>query len=122
MPEPQATAAPHCPHPSHVCTLLPEHCVAPGVHAGAVGHEHVPQPQLAEQSSVPYVLQGPVALGVHAPCPEHVPLLCQVPWALQIWSSVPQLPQVTGWVCPGAHCPAQPPETQVWSVHAKALP
>jgi hypothetical protein len=58
-----------------------------------------------------------VAFGVHAAEATHVPLLCQAPLALQVCGSVPQVPQATGSVWPGAHTPVQVPvpvpDTQV---------
>lgn len=45
-----------------------------------------------------------VELGEQLPCAEQVPLDCQAP-ALQNWMSLPQLPQATGCVCPGAQMP-----------------
>jgi hypothetical protein len=97
---------------------VPEHCACPGVHAGAEGHEHVPQAQLAVQVCVPYVLHPCVVDGMHAPCPEQVPLLCQLPLDVHVCVSIPQLPHGTGCVCPGAHMPTQAPVRQVWSTHA----
>jgi hypothetical protein len=41
--------------------------VAAGVHTGALGHEHDPQPQAPEQVSVPYVLHAWVVVGAQAP-------------------------------------------------------
>ena len=46
----------------------------------------------------------------------------QVPIALHVCVSVPQLPQATGLSWPGAHEPAHAPETHVVPVHATALP
>jgi hypothetical protein len=51
--EVQETALPHWPHASHVCTPLPEHCVAFGVHTGADGQEQAPQAQLEVHVWVP---------------------------------------------------------------------
>ena len=41
---------------------------------------------------------------------------------LQVWVSVPQLPQDTGWVWPGPHTPVQAPDTHVWLLHVAGLP
>jgi hypothetical protein len=54
-------------------------------------------------------LQLCVAFCAHAPWLEQAPLLCHAPPALQVWVSVPQLPQATGFVWPGAQVPAQLP-------------
>jgi hypothetical protein len=48
-----ATALPHWPHELQVSTPLPEHCVAPGVHAGFAGQEQLPHAHVALQSSDP---------------------------------------------------------------------
>jgi hypothetical protein len=113
------TGLPYCPHAPHVSTPpLGPHCVCPGLQAGADGHEHVPHAQLAVHVCMPYVLHPCVVVGAHAPCPEQVPLLCQVPAAVHVCVSIPQLPHGTGCVCPGAHMPTQAAETQVWSTHA----
>jgi hypothetical protein len=48
---------------------------------------------------------------------------CQVPLALQVCVSIPQLPPQAAWlVWPGAHTPMQAPPTHVLSTHATALP
>lgn len=86
--------------------------------AGAEGHEHAPHAQLAVQVCVPYVLHTCVVVGMHAPCPEQLPLPCQVPADVHVCVSVPQLPHGTGCVCPGAHMPTQAPARHVWSTHA----
>ena len=54
----QATAFPHWPHASHVCTplLVGLHCLEPGVQAGADGHEQGCQEQFVPHVCVPYVL------------------------------------------------------------------
>jgi hypothetical protein len=52
-PDPHATALPHCPHALQVCTELPEHWVAFGVHTGVAAQVQVPHVQLAEQVCVP---------------------------------------------------------------------
>ncbi len=115
---------PHCPQASHVCTPLPEHRVAAGVHTGVDGHEQVPHPQVP-QVCVPYELHVCVAFRVHAPEVTHAPLVCQAPLALQVWMSVPQVPQATGFVWPGAHTPVQVPvpvpDTHVVLVHATVV-
>jgi hypothetical protein len=50
----QDAAAPHCPHALHVSTpVVPEHCVAAGVHTGAAPQEHAPHAQVAPHVSVP---------------------------------------------------------------------
>jgi hypothetical protein len=118
VPLPHATGLPYCPHAPHVSTPPDAHCACPGVHAGVVGHEHVPQAQLAVQVCVPYVLHPCVVVGTHAPWPEQLPLLCQLPVDVHVWVSIPQLPHGTGCVCPGAHMPTHAPARQVWSTHA----
>jgi len=51
---PHATAVPHWPQPLHVWTpVVPEHCVAPGMHTGDEGHEQVSQAQLGLQDWFP---------------------------------------------------------------------
>jgi hypothetical protein len=49
--------------------LLPEHCVAPGVHTADPVHEHGPQAQLVVHCSEPYEFDGHacVAIGEHVP-------------------------------------------------------
>ena len=120
-----ATALPHWPQALQVSTPLPEHCVAPGVHAGFAGHEQLPHAHVELHSSDPYVLHDCVAAFAHAPWLEHVPLVCQAPLALQVCVSVPQLPQATGFVWPGAQAPVQVPVpvpvTQVWLVQAATV-
>jgi len=59
-----------------------------------------------------------VELGTHAPCPEQLPLLCQLPAAVHVCVSIPQLPHGTGCVCAGAHMPTHAPARHVWSTHA----
>jgi len=118
-----ATAGPHWPHPLQVSTpVVPEHCVVPGLQTGAVVHEQAPQAQLVLQDCVPYVLQVCVPFGAQAPWPGHEPLVCQAPLALQLCVSVPQLPQATAFVWPGAQTPVQVPDTQVVFTHPTALP
>jgi hypothetical protein len=103
-----AIVLPHWPHALQTWyPLAPEHCVAFGVHTGVEGQEQAPHPQVELHDCVPYVLQLCVAFREHAPWPVHVPLLCHAPLAPQVCVSVPQLPQATGFVCPGAHVPAQ---------------
>jgi hypothetical protein len=53
MPEPQLVGLPHCPQVLHVCTPVPEHCLAPGVHTGVDAQEQEPQAQLELQVSLP---------------------------------------------------------------------
>ncbi len=118
VPPVHATALPHCPHASHVCTPLPEHCLAFGTHTGPDGHEQGPHAQLVVQVSVPYVLHDCVPFGAQAPCPVQVPLVCQVPVALHVCVSVPQLPHATGFVWPDAHTPVHAPDTHVRFTHA----
>jgi hypothetical protein len=108
-----ATALPHCPHASHVCTPLPQHCLAFGTHTGLDAHEQAPHAQLVVHVCVPYMLQDCARLGAQAPDPVQVPLVCQLPVALHVCVSVPQLPHAKGFVCPGAHWPTQAPETHV---------
>jgi hypothetical protein len=45
-----------------------------------------------------------------------------VPLAEHVSVSVPQWPQATGSVCPGAHVPTQAPLTHVWLVHGTGVP
>jgi hypothetical protein len=47
------TTVPHWPQELHVCTPLPEHLVAPGVHTGLGGHEQPPQEHVALHVCVP---------------------------------------------------------------------
>jgi hypothetical protein len=107
------TGFPYCPHAPHVSTPPDAHVDCPGVHAGAVAQEHAPQAQLAVQVCVPYVLHPWVEPGTHAPCVEHVPLLCQVPLDVHVCVSIPQLPHGTGCVWLGAHMPTQAPARHV---------
>jgi hypothetical protein len=51
-----------------------------------------------------------------------VPLGCHVPVDEQVWVSVPQSPQGTGLVCPGAHVPVHAPPVHVWFVQATGCP
>ena len=118
----QAVGVPHRPQPPHVCTSVPEHCVAPGVHTGAAPHEQVPHAHVDVHICMPYELHACVPPGVHGPCAEQVPLGFQAPLALHVWVSVPQLPHGTGLVCPGAHGPVHTPLTQVWFEHASGVP
>jgi hypothetical protein len=66
-----------------------------------------------------------VAFRVHAAEVTHVPLVCHAPLAPQVCGSVPQVPQATGSVWPGAHTPVQVPvpvpDTHVWLVHATGV-
>src|ERR1700722_3502730 len=66
-----------------------------------------------------------VEVTTHAPCPAHVPLLCQAPLVPHVCVSVPQLPHATGFVWPGAHTPAHVPvpgpDTQVLFVQPTAV-
>jgi hypothetical protein len=62
-----------------------------------------------------------VAVGEHVPCPEHV-ALCQLPLPVQVCVSVPQLPQATELVWPGAQTPVHVPLTHVWFVHRTGVP
>jgi hypothetical protein len=59
-------AAPHAPVESHVCTPLPEHCVAPGEHAPA--HAPLTHAWLAHGVGVPHV---PVVPQTSRPSVEH---------------------------------------------------
>jgi hypothetical protein len=123
-----ATALPHCPHALHVCTPLPEHCVAPGVHAGPDPHEHAPHAHVPLHDCVPYVLHDCVAVAAQAPWPGQLPLVTHAPLALHVCVSVPvpQLPHATGFVWVGAHPPvhvAVPLDTtHVWFVHGAGVP
>ena len=63
----QAAALSHWPHGSHVCTLDPVHCFAPGAQTGASGHVHAPQAQPAAQDWLPYVLQASLPPGLQLP-------------------------------------------------------
>jgi hypothetical protein len=51
----------------------------------------------------------------------HVPAT-HCPVRLQVWVSVPQLPQGMLRVCPWAQTPLQTPLTHVWFMHMTALP
>jgi hypothetical protein len=102
----------HCPHELHEIIEQPLAHMLPGEHTGD-GAEHEPQVQLEVQLSVPQRLQPCMLPGEQTPWPEHVPLVCQFPDALHVWSSVPQLPHFTGLVWPGAQTPAQLAETHV---------
>jgi hypothetical protein len=68
------------------------------------------------------VLHACIAVGAHAPWLEHVPLVCQAPIGEQVCVSVPQLPQATGFVWPGAQTPVHAVPTQVWFTHATGGP
>src|SRR5580698_8746038 len=105
---------PHWPHELHVCTPLPSHWVAPGVHTGADGQEHVCHSQLEPHVCVPYVLHVCVAFAAHAPSPMQVPS-CKVPLALHVCVSVPQLPHATVLVAPGMHIPLHMPWLHTYS-------
>jgi hypothetical protein len=56
----------HCPFDWHVCTLLPEHCVAFGVHTPP----HAPEVHTYWQALA--VPQVPLAVQASTPLPEHV--------------------------------------------------
>jgi hypothetical protein len=118
---PHETGLPHCPHASHVCTLLPEHFLLPGVHAGDDGQEQAPHAHVGPHVSVPYVLHGCVAPCAHGPCPLHAPF-CQTPPAPHVCVSVPQLPHDTGLVWPGEQLPTHAPPEQVELTHATGAP
>jgi hypothetical protein len=77
--------SPHIPAAEQVCTVLFEHCVAPGAH----------------DTQAPFQHTGVV--------PEQVVLLVQCPVASQVWVTLPM-----HWVCPAAQTPVQAPPTQVW--------
>jgi hypothetical protein len=89
---------------------LPEHRVAFGTHAGAEQEHALQQPEL--HVCVPYVLQLCPASGAHGPSPAQL-APSQVPLALHVWVTVPQLPQAIGFVWSGAQTPSHSPETQV---------
>jgi hypothetical protein len=76
-------------------------------------HVQLPQVQDEVHVCVPFVSHACVAFGAQAPCPEHVPS-CQVPLALHVCKSVPQLPHETGLVAPGVHMPVQVPWLQTY--------
>jgi hypothetical protein len=61
-----ATAVPHAPAALHVCTPLPEHCTAPGVHTPV--HAPLTHAWLLHAAAVPH---APLALHVCTPLPEH---------------------------------------------------
>jgi hypothetical protein len=101
----QATAVPHVPLDWQVCTPLPEHCTAPGVHTpvqAPAEHTYVqatglPNAPLAVQVSTP-LPEHVVWLGAHTPV--HVPLTHV--WLLQAVPTV-QVPDelhVSGWLDP----------------------
>jgi hypothetical protein len=77
---------------------LPEHWCCPGVHTGVDVHEQAPQAQLELHCSIPYMLHCMVAWGVHTPCPEQLPLGCQLPVGSHVCVSMPQLPHETALV------------------------
>jgi hypothetical protein len=93
-----AVGVPQCPVVSHVCTALPEHCVAPGV--------HVPEHWAPPASTLP--VQAPLVQGTALP---HVPI------AVHVCTPLP-------WHCvwPGAQAPVQAPPTHVWLVHCWGVP
>jgi hypothetical protein len=90
------------------------------VHTGAFGQLHVPQAQLAVHACVPYVLHGCCPFTAQAPWFAHVPS-CHEPLT-HVCVSVPQLPQGTGLVAPGAHEPEHAPPEHVSFTQATALP
>jgi hypothetical protein len=71
----------HAPFESQVCTLLPEHCEAPGTQTPL--HAPLRHTALPQDCALPQV---PVALHVCTPLPRHL-------------------------VAPGEHSPVQVPET-----------
>jgi hypothetical protein len=123
IPVGQAVGLPHCPHELQVCRLPAEHWVAPGVHTAPPEQVHAPHEHPLLHFCVPFgfVAQGCVVPGEQVPWPVHVPF-CQLPLESHVWVSVPQLPQGTGLVCPGAHAPTHMPPSHVWPVHGMAAP
>jgi hypothetical protein len=122
VPAPHATAPPHWPQASHVCTAAPpEHCVEPGAQTGAAAHEHAPHAQLVVHDCVPYVLHACVAFGAQGPCPEQTPG-CHAPAGSHVSASRPHWPHAISWVWPGPHTPVHAPDAQVWFTHANASP
>jgi hypothetical protein len=79
---------PHCPFDWHVCTPLPEHCLAPDTQTPV--HEPLTHVELEQATAVPH---APLALQVWTPLPEH-------------------------WTAPGVHTPVQAPLTHAWFEHA----
>ncbi len=80
------------PAAPQVCTLLPEHCTAPGL------HEPVQTPEThAEPVQADVLPHCPFAWQVCTPLPEHC-------------------------TAPGVHTPVQAPLTQAWFEHATAAP
>jgi hypothetical protein len=95
------------------------------VQAGLAGQEHAPQVHDdALQDCVPNVLVGHVCAGLPgAQFPSPVQLASvQAPVALQVCVFVPQLPQGTGLVCPGAQLPVHTPSTHVCPEQAVGVP
>jgi hypothetical protein len=92
-PDAQANPVPHAfPHAPQ---LLPSVCSLTQVDPHSVYpllQTHPPHAQVLLQVSVPFPLQVWVAVGEHAPCPEHVDEDDQEPSLLQVPVSVPQLP------------------------------
>jgi hypothetical protein len=78
----QATAVPHVPPDWHVCTPLPEHCVAPAV-------------QLPVQTPLTHVE------------PLQATAVPQVPFDWQVWTPLPE-----HCTAPGVHTPVQAPAEQ----------
>jgi hypothetical protein len=143
VPEPgQATADPQDPVVWHVCKLVPEHCVAPGLHATQppLRHTGVPPEHSTAVPHVPLVVQVCTPLpehcvspGVHAPVhvPDthawltHASAFCQVPLAVHVCGCVVS----EHCISPGAHTPwhaaaaasGTPPPTHVWFTQALPL-
>jgi len=119
----------HCPVASHVCTLVPEHWVAPGVHTPvhapslhtyghAIGlpqrpplHICTPLPEHCVSFVVHALVEHAPALHVTAHAgvtpPSSSGVFCQVPVALHVCGWLP-----LHCVAPGVHTPEQLPPLQ----------
>jgi hypothetical protein len=105
----------YCPQLLQITVAHDGH-MAFGVHTGDAA-EHEPHWQFVPHDSEPHRLHVAMAFGAQTPWPPHVPLDFQVPEGVHVSLSVPQLPQVTGLVCKGAHTPLHALPTHVWSTH-----
>jgi hypothetical protein len=98
-----ATGDPHVPYDVHICTPLPEHCVAPGVHVP----EQAPETQ-AWFTHPP--VQAPHPPPTHTgSLPEHAAAFTQLPLESQVWGCVLDVHRA----CPGPQTPVHAPLTQV---------
>jgi hypothetical protein len=139
-----AVAVPHVPLELHVCTPLPEHCVAFGMQLPV--HAPLTHAWLVQAAGLPHAPVGPqvwtplpehcVVPGVHAThppfrqigvVPEQATGVTHWPLAPHV-STAPPPPSVAAppsaaehCVAPGLQTPPHAPETHVY-VHADALP